>query len=199
LAGEHGTGKSTAGRIIRSLIDPSEAPLRSPPREDRELVVAARNSHVIGLDNLSYLSGWLSDALCRIATGGGYSARELYTDGGEVVFSDCRPIIMTSIEDVASRADLADRTIPIQLPRISERSRRPERVILEAIDELRPYLLGGLLEAVSTSLHMLPPMGSCRGKCVAVATGNLHRGIRGGPGEHRRGVNRSRSCRGRVA
>ena len=153
LDGEHGTGKTTTGRALRSLIDPSEAPLRSPPREDRELVIAARNGHVLGLDNLSWLPDWLSDALCRIATGGGYSARELYSDGDEVVYADRRPIILTSIEHVATRGDLADRCIPVTLPRIPEHARRTEAELHAALDRIRPVLLGDLLTAVSTGIR----------------------------------------------
>ena len=156
LAGEHGTGKTTVGRILRSIVDPSQAALRSPPRDDREMVLAARNSHILGLDNLSYLPMWMSDALCRIATGGGYSARELYTNGDEVIYSDRRPIIMTSIEDVATRADLADRTVMVHLPRIPDRSRRPERYIQAELDRIQPQVLGSLLDAVSNGLSLLP-------------------------------------------
>ena len=138
LTGEQGAAKTTVGRLLRSIVDPSEALLRSPPRDDRELVIAARNSHVVGLDNLSRVPEWLSDALCRIATGGGYSARQLYTDGEEVIYANRRPIILTSIEDIATRGDLADRTIAVTLPQIPEHARLPEREVYAAMDRIRP-------------------------------------------------------------
>ena len=153
LAGEHGTGKTTVGRMLRSIVDPSEAPLRSPPRNDQALVIAARNGHILGLDNLSWLPNWLSDALCRIATGGGYSARELYSDGDEVIFADRRPVILTSIEDVAARGDLADRMIPVTLPLIPEGARRTEAEVRSELDRIRPAVLGDLLDAVATGLR----------------------------------------------
>lgn len=155
LHGEHGTAKSTTGRILRSIADPSEAPLRSPPREDRELVIAARNSHIIGLDNLSRIRTWLSDALCRIATGGGYSARELYTDGEEVVYSDCRPILMTSIEGVATRGDLSDRTITVTLPLLPEEERRAESDLWADVEMWQGAILGDLLSAAATGLRRI--------------------------------------------
>ena len=156
LTGEQGSAKTTIGRQIRSIVDPSEAPLRSPPREDRELVIAARNSHVLGFDNLSGIKDWLSDALCRIATGDGYSARELYTDANEVVFSDPRPIILTSIETVVTRGDIADRALAVTLPRISPEDRLPERVIYEKMDRISPMVLGALLDAAATGRRRLP-------------------------------------------
>lgn len=153
LTGEQGTAKSTTGRVLRSLVDPSEAPLRSPPRDDQALIVAAKNGQVIGLDNISRIPEWLSDALCRIATGGGYSARQLYTDGDEVVYADRRPIIMTSIEDVLTRGDLADRSISITLPTIPDSARRTEADLDSELDRIRPGVLGALLDALSTGLR----------------------------------------------
>ncbi len=153
LTGEQGTAKTTTGRILRSIIDPSAAPLRSPPREDRDLVIAAKNSHVVAFDNLSRIPYWLSDALCRIATGGGYAARQLYTDGEEVIYSDRRPIILTSIEDVATRGDLADRTITVTLPLLPEKLRRTEADLDGAMQQIRPAVLGDLFDALALGLR----------------------------------------------
>jgi hypothetical protein len=53
LQGEHGAAKSTTARLLRRLIDPSSAPLRTPPREERDLIIAASNSWLLAYDNLS--------------------------------------------------------------------------------------------------------------------------------------------------
>ena len=39
-------------------------------------MIAANNSHVLAFDNLSGMPGWLSDALCRLATGGSLAVRQ---------------------------------------------------------------------------------------------------------------------------
>jgi hypothetical protein len=67
LMGEQGSAKTSFATILRSLIDPSTAPLRSFPREDRDLFIAASNGWVVGYDNVSRIPSWLSDALCRLA------------------------------------------------------------------------------------------------------------------------------------
>ncbi|HKF95677.1 MAG TPA: hypothetical protein VKB96_14000 [Gammaproteobacteria bacterium] len=126
LQGEQGTAKSTAAKVLRLLIDPSAAPLRTAPRDERDLMIAARNGWIIALDNLSGLSSWLSDALCRIATGGGVSTRELYSDTDEVLIDVQRPIILNGIDDIATRQDLIDRSIIINLEPIPENKRKPE-------------------------------------------------------------------------
>ena len=55
VIGEQGSAKSTLMEILRSLIDPNVANLRSPPRDDRDLFIAAGNAHVLAYDNLSGL------------------------------------------------------------------------------------------------------------------------------------------------
>jgi hypothetical protein len=105
------------------------------------------------LDNLSDLAPWLSDCLCRLATGGGFSTRELYSDSDETIFVAQRPAMLNGIDAVISRPDLLDRAIIIDLPRISEDRRRPRREFWSAFEAARPRILGALLTAVSTALR----------------------------------------------
>ena len=79
LNGEQGSGKTTAAKMVRSLIDPHVAPLRGPPRDLRDLAIAAFNQYVLAFDNLSGISADLADALCRLSTGGGFATRMLYS------------------------------------------------------------------------------------------------------------------------
>ena len=97
LSGEQGSAKSTFSAILRSLLDPNTAPLRALPREDRDLFIAASNGHVLAFDNVSGLPAWISDTLCRLATGGGFAVRQLYTDQDEVLFDAARPVILNGI------------------------------------------------------------------------------------------------------
>jgi hypothetical protein len=109
LSGEQGSAKSTFSAILRALLDPNTAPLRALPREDRDLFIAASNGHVLAFDNVSGLPTWISDTLCRLATGGGFAVRQLYTDVDEVLFDATRPMILNGIEEIVTRPDLADR------------------------------------------------------------------------------------------
>jgi len=70
---------------------------------------------VLAFDNLSGLPPWLSDALCRLATGGSFAVRQLYTNEDEILFQAARPLLVNGIEDVISRPDLADRSIFLTL------------------------------------------------------------------------------------
>jgi hypothetical protein len=155
LHGEQGSAKSTTAKVLRALIDPSGAPLRSEPKEPRDLMIAASNSAVVAYDNLSHVPAWLSDALCRLSTGGGFSTRELYTDAEETIFDAVRPVILTGIEELATRSDLLDRTLLVTLPRISEDRRRPESEFWAEFNEVAPSILGALLTAVSCAMRNL--------------------------------------------
>jgi hypothetical protein len=156
LHGEQGSAKSTLVRVLRALVDPNTAALRTTPRDERDLVIAATNSWLIALDNLSHLSDWLSDALCRLATGSGFATRELYTDAEEAIFAAQRPIVINGIEELATRGDLLDRSILLYLPTISEDKRQDETGFWQRFEPARPQLLGALLDVVSQGLRTLP-------------------------------------------
>jgi hypothetical protein len=156
FVGEQGTAKSCGAKIVRQLVDPSETPLRSPPREERDLIAQAANNWCIALDNLSYLQPWQSDAICRLSTGGGHSARTLYTDLEEVSLSVKRPVILNGIEDVAGRPDLAERALQIELETIPNDKRISEKQLWREFEKVQPVIFSALLGALSSALRNLP-------------------------------------------
>ncbi|WP_162672465.1 toprim domain-containing protein [Gemmata massiliana] len=156
LLGEQGTAKSTTARVLKRLIDPSRAELRSELRDARDLMIGASTGWALAFDNVSHLAPWLSDALCRLSTGGAFTARALYTDGDEVIFEATRPLVLNGIEDFVTRGDLLERSVLIRHPAIPERRRRLESEFWDAFDAAHPYLLGALLDRVSAGLRELP-------------------------------------------
>jgi hypothetical protein len=156
IAGEQGSAKTLLSKLLRALIDPSVAPVRALPRDERELFIAASNGHVLAFDNLSGLPPWLSDALCRLTSGGAFSTRRLFTDQDEILFAAARPVILNGIEDIITRPDLADRAILLTLAPIAEWQRRPEHALWQEFELARPHILGALLDAAAHGLHMLP-------------------------------------------
>jgi len=153
ILGEKGTAKSTATRILVMLLDPKDAPLRRPPRGERDLAIATRHGWVIALNNVSSLTPLLSDAISSIATEGGFVTRSLFTDDGEARFKDRRPVILNGIPDFVTRGDLADRSAKLTLARISDHDRREEADILSEFARLQPQVLGALYDAVACALE----------------------------------------------
>ena len=127
LQGEQGSAKTYAGWTLRSLIDPAAAALKSTPTKERDLMIAAVNSWIMGFDNLSGLTPAMSDAFCRVATGGGLSTRQLYSDADEITFEATRPITLNGIDDLSGRSDLLSLAIVITMPPFAAGKRRSER------------------------------------------------------------------------
>ena len=115
-----------------------------------------RTTGVWCLDNLSGLPAWLSDGLCRLATGGGHSARQLYSDGEEFTLAVKRPVILTGIDDVATRPDLAERALQIELETISDDRRIPEKELWRRFEAARPVIFSAILNALTCALRELP-------------------------------------------
>jgi hypothetical protein len=155
VSGEQGSAKTVLSKVLRALIDPNAAPVRSAPREERDLFIAASNGHLLAFDNLSDIPTGLSDALCRLASGGSFAVRQLYTDQDEVLFQAARPAIVNGIEDVITRPDLADRAIFLTLPPVKDEQRRPEKAMWRDFEMARPLILGALLDAASHGLRTL--------------------------------------------
>ncbi len=152
VQGEAGSAKSMLSRIARTFVDPNVSPLRTVPRDERDLAIASRGAHVIAYENLSGIPQWLSDALCRVSTGGGFSTRQLCTDDEEVVFDYVRPVLVNGIDDLAVQPDLADRCLVLALRRIADTERRCEKDLLSDLAGVAPRVFGALLDALACAL-----------------------------------------------
>ena len=160
ITAEQGSAKSTRARLMRSTFDAHAVLLRSPFREMREGHIAMKNTYVVAVDNLSSLPQWLSDMHCCASTGGGSTYRSLYTDEDETFFDLKRPQILNGIEDVAIRADLADRSIFFAPKPISDEDRLTEEELWADFNAVHADLLGALLDVLSHGLsrrHVIKP------------------------------------------
>lgn len=156
IFGIHGSAKSTACRVLRSLVDPNDTPLRSLPGKEQDLMISGTKSWVLLFDNISWIRSNLSDALCRLSTGGGFATRQLYTDAEEKRIFATRPIILNGIEELSSRPDLLDRMVVLELVEIEDSQRMSEKKFYEEFEKAQPRILGAMLDTVSTALRNLP-------------------------------------------
>jgi len=154
--GEQGSGKTSLCRKLSSLIDPSPVAVQSPPRDLAALQDIAAGVYVISLDNLSKYSDALSDGLCTMVSGGAAVRRKLYEDKDQVVLKFKRVVILNGINLTEMREDLADRVIPIHLPRISEEQRRSDADLEATWAEVYPSIFGAMLDLLSQVLRILP-------------------------------------------
>lgn len=156
LVGEQGSAKSTTQSILRSLVDPNKVMLRGRPKTVEDIFVAAANNWLVSYENLSGLTAEQQDALCTLATGGGYAARQLYTNGEEHVMETKRPVVLNGIAVIATRPDLIDRVIHVDMPVISAAARKDDADTRAAWERDRPAVFVGLLDLFSKVLGILP-------------------------------------------
>jgi len=156
VAGEHGSGKTTAAKILVSLIDPGPVPLLGPPKDLREWPTMLHNSYAVGLDNVSHISHEFSDALCRAVTGDGMVKRELYSDFEVVSMSFQRLIVLNGIAFAELRGDLADRIVMCEVERIDPSRMRTEEDHDRLWKQAHPRILGALLTLTSQVMAKLP-------------------------------------------
>ncbi len=153
VQGEQGSGKSTAMKILRNVIDPSLPSITSMPNGEENILISALRSQILAFDNISSINSVISDVLCRLATGGGFSKRTLFTDDDETCFNLMRPLMLNGITGLIGRQDLCDRTVFINTIPIPKNERRTEEDLYKAFEEAHPDILGGLCTALATALH----------------------------------------------
>lgn len=152
--GEQGSRKSTLSRMLRRIIDPVRPALLAMPRNPAELAQQLQHHYFPFFDNVDYISHEISDALCRAVTGGGDAKRQLFTDDEDVIFEYKRCVGMNGINLIARKADLLDRTIPLELRPTTAYERKTEEEIWAEFEPLLPAILGGIFDAVSGAMRL---------------------------------------------
>ncbi|SDM42771.1 hypothetical protein [Sediminibacillus halophilus] len=156
LNGEKGAAKSTSMRNIRQIIDPAVRDLLTMPNSIQDLAISLANNYMPCFDNLDNLSAAKSDLLCIASTGGGFSKRTLFTDDDETLLELQRCPALNGINMVVTRPDLMDRSIPIELERISEEDRKEESVVRAEFEKDKPSIIGGAFRILSKAMAIYP-------------------------------------------
>lgn len=156
LYGIQGSGKTIFFMLVRRMIDPSSVELLTLPDDERERVQQLDHHWCAFYDNVTNLPTWMSDTLCRAATGGGFSKRELYTDDDDIIRNFKRCIGLNGINMVAQRGDLLDRSLLVGLQDITREKRKEESEILAGFEQAKGEVLGGFLDTLGKALKEYP-------------------------------------------
>ena len=156
LNGHQGSAKTTAARILKTLVDPSVVDVGPLPKTIPEIAQLLSHQYFTVFDNLSEIKPVVSDLLCQAVTGGVFSKRRLYTDEEDVVLRMDGCVAATGINIVAEKADLLDRTILFRLERISDVRRKDEASLWTEIKAATPGLLASIFNTVSEAMARLP-------------------------------------------
>ncbi|MDN7131983.1 toprim domain-containing protein [Halomonas sp. MC140] len=156
ILGEQGSGKSFLQMLLRRLLDPNAADLRSVPKSAEDVFISGGANHIISIENVSHLTPQLQDALCVVATGGGFAKRKLYSDADETVITLKRPVMLNGIVASVTQQDLVSRTITIELPVLSDAQSKDQ--LEEQFEANRASIIGALLDIAAKALTYLPEM-----------------------------------------
>ena len=149
--GVMGSGKSTAGRVVKRLWDPTGNETVTVDR--RDFLQKAAHCYILMLDNQNSLPEWFQDTLCRLVTGESDSKRVLYSDDDDLVWSMKRAVLLNGINPPSERGDVQDRTLPIELDRLDKRKRLPEDDFWLQFSLAHPRLLGAVFDALAGALR----------------------------------------------
>jgi len=148
--GVMGSGKSTASKVVKRLLDPTANEAVTIDR--RDFLQKAAHCYILLLDNQNSLPEWFQDTLCRLVTGESDSKRVLYTDEEDLVWSMQRAVLLNGINPPNDRGDVQDRTLPIELERLDKRERIAEDDFWMQFSLKHPELLGALFDALAGAL-----------------------------------------------
>lgn len=154
LFGEKGAAKSTTMRMVKRIVDPAKQDLLSMPTSKSDLAISLSNSYMPCFDNLDSLSAEKSDMLCMAATGGAFTKRTLYSDSDETILQFKRCVGLNGINIVATRPDLLDRSILLELERIPKDERKTEHAIWRAFEADIPKFLGAIFNTISAAIPL---------------------------------------------
>lgn len=156
LHGAQGAGKTTPMKLMKELIDPSELGGLSAPKNIEGFVQTISHHSFMFYDNLSKMPEWFSDALARAATGDSFSKRELYTDDDDVIYRFQKTIALNGINQVVYKSDLLDRSILLNLERISPENRKESQAFWAEFELDRPLILGAIFDVLAKALALYP-------------------------------------------
>lgn len=165
LYGPQGSAKTTASEMLKAIIDPSIMKTSRLSHNPKEVTQILAHSWFTIFDNVSYDKFFdsTSDLLCTVITGGGVSKRELYTDDDDIIYNLQRVVGLNGINLVASKPDLLDRSILIELARIPEEKRREIDDVNRTFKEKLPGILGGIFDTLVKAINIKPTLTSSNG------------------------------------
>ena len=147
--GEAGTGKTTAAKMLRMIIDPNEFKTSARSHSIRNLAAFAYHTFVLPVDNISNIAPEMSDFLCGVATGSYDVSRKMRTNYDLAGVKIHNPVLLTSIAPPTVRNDFQSRCLPITLQplaRIVE-----EGKLWENFEHIQHSIFKGVVESVATA------------------------------------------------
>jgi hypothetical protein len=159
LFGQQGSGKTSTGRLVLSLLDPKPSGVLGgafgKSRDDDES--KALGSYLVAWDNVTTMSADTADFLSRLVTGDRVERRQFYTEFGLVGIDYRRTGVVTGVVIPRGlKPDTLDRFVMLALPPMREDERMSEAELDAAWQRVQPRALAGVLDDAARMLAGLP-------------------------------------------
>jgi hypothetical protein len=155
LQGPPVSGKSTAARLLRALLDPSNAPLLDLPFSRRRIYSLAARQWITAFDYVTDIPRPAAGALCRISTGAEHLSQNCNYRDEPFLHHLRRPVLLTAPAELVIPPGLAAHALLASFPGIPPASRRSETELWEEFEQEAPRILGALCSAASIALKQL--------------------------------------------
>ncbi len=158
LTGPPSSGKSRAASLIRSLLDPSPAPLHTLPDTPRAFQNTAFSNPILAFDHVHRLSDAQASALAQLSAGGRYALRE--PGAPETLAHNLtRPVLLalSNANCLDRHTHLRSHALFLELPPLSPEHSLPASELHAAFERLQPEILGVLCHAASVALANYTP------------------------------------------
>jgi energy-coupling factor transporter ATP-binding protein EcfA2 len=158
--GPPGSAKSTIGKLLKRIIDPSismDRGIKFPAKEEDWFVMCMKHQ-LLFFDNLNNLSKQQQDDVCRIVTGTGLEKRKLYTDSESILGSFQGIIVMNGIQLDDLNSDFLDRCLINEVRRISNTKRINEIEFWQNFEKDLPLIRGAIFHVIAKAQAILPTL-----------------------------------------
>jgi hypothetical protein len=151
MFGVPGSHKSCTQRYIRTIVDPSAAPLLRMPRDENAALQVLDHHYIPIFDQIFSMPQWFSDMLCSAVTGAGQESRALYTNDKSFIRSFKRCVMINGVNLPTTKGDALSRTL-LHPTGPSEQTLTEEKLDAEYTKVL-PSILGGFLDVIVKALN----------------------------------------------
>ncbi|BAH74379.1 hypothetical protein [Solidesulfovibrio magneticus] len=155
LIGPEGSGKTSAARFIRTMLDPN-GPQETSVHTTRDLMLTLNNNAIPILDNITKFTQAETDSLCKATTGTGSQERKYYTNHDLLSLYFQRTTIYTALKSPTQAPDFLGRTLEFDFNRIPHSQMKSDSDLPAEFDKQLPNILGGFYTTISEAMKLLP-------------------------------------------
>lgn len=154
LTGAQGSGKSSATKIVRELIDPNKLVINALPTTRSDLVTLLASNFLICFDNTQRFPESISDLLCAAVTGVTDAKRRLFSDSELVVLNLHNTVVLNGINAIPKKADFAERSLLFEMKKLEKTEYQSKTDLAQRFTADKPLILGAIFDTLSRAMSI---------------------------------------------